>query len=96
MGVRGTLEGGGSEYRMRFADRLQKHFFNDGALTPDAVKATWMKFANDLDQELAWHGPGFHQSQRRRHRDRHPPQHHPAGQHRPRVYPSASDQPSVT
>ena len=51
MGVRGTLEGN-AEYRMRFADRLQKHFFNGGALTPEATKARWMKFANVLDRAI--------------------------------------------
>ena len=33
--LRNTLDGH-PEYRMRFADRLQKHFFNGGALTPAA------------------------------------------------------------
>ena len=31
--VRDILEGM-AEYKIRFADRLHKHFFNDGALTP--------------------------------------------------------------
>ncbi len=51
MGVRGTLEGN-AEYRIRFADRLQKHFFNGGALTPEATKARWMKFADNLDRAI--------------------------------------------
>ena len=51
MGVRSTLEGN-AEYRIRFADRLQKHFSNGGALTADAAKARWMKFADDLDRAI--------------------------------------------
>lgn len=51
MGVRGTLEGI-SEYRIRFADRLEKHFGPGGALTPEATAARWMKFANDLDRAI--------------------------------------------
>ncbi|MFT5107784.1 MAG: hypothetical protein ACI9UA_003418 [Pseudoalteromonas tetraodonis] len=51
MGVRGTLEGN-TEYKIRFADRLQKHFFNGGALTPAATKARWMKYADNLDRAI--------------------------------------------
>ena len=51
MGVRGALQGN-TEYQIRFADRLQKHFFNGGALTPAATKARWMKYANDLDRAI--------------------------------------------
>ncbi|MFT5109347.1 MAG: hypothetical protein ACI9UA_004994, partial [Pseudoalteromonas tetraodonis] len=51
MGVRGTLEGN-PEYGIRFADRLQKHFFNGGALTAEATKARWMKYVNDLDRAI--------------------------------------------
>jgi len=51
MSVRATLENN-PEYRMRFADRLQKHFFNAGALTPDACAARWMKYANHLDRAI--------------------------------------------
>jgi len=32
-----------------FADRVQKHFFNDGALTPAANIARWMKRASEVD-----------------------------------------------
>lgn len=31
------------EYKRLFADRVQKHCFNNGALTPEAAKARWMK-----------------------------------------------------
>ncbi|YCM44161.1 lamin tail domain-containing protein [Verrucomicrobiaceae bacterium 227] len=30
-----------SEYRLRYADRIQKHFFNDGTLTPANSAAHW-------------------------------------------------------
>ncbi|MEM7314114.1 MAG: lamin tail domain-containing protein, partial [Planctomycetota bacterium] len=29
------------EFRLRFADRLQKHFYHDGALTPESTIARW-------------------------------------------------------
>jgi hypothetical protein len=38
-----------AEYRLAFADRVQKHFFDDGALTPSAVEARWMKRAHEID-----------------------------------------------
>lgn len=37
------------EYRLAFADRVQKHFFDKGALTPAAVEARWMKRAGQID-----------------------------------------------
>ena len=51
MGVRGTLEGN-PEYLIRFADRLQKHFFNEGALTPTKTASRWAKYAADLDRAI--------------------------------------------
>ncbi len=36
------------EFVTRFGDRLQKHFFNDGALTPDAVEDRWNARADEL------------------------------------------------
>lgn len=51
MGVRSQLETL-PEYRIRFADRLEKHFGPGGALTPAATAARWMKFANDLDRAI--------------------------------------------
>ena len=50
-GVRGTLQGN-DEYKMRFADRLHQYFFNNGALTPAATKARWMKYADVLDRAI--------------------------------------------
>jgi hypothetical protein len=37
---------------MRFADRLQKHFFNGGALEPGACAARWMARAAELDRAI--------------------------------------------
>lgn len=51
MGIRSSLEAL-PEYRIRFADRLQMHFSEGGALTPEATAARWMKFANDLDRAI--------------------------------------------
>ncbi len=40
---------GNAEFRLAFADRVQRHCFNGGALTPDAVTARWMARAKELD-----------------------------------------------
>ena len=40
------------EFRAAFASRVQKHFFNDGALTPAAVAARWMKRAGEVDRAI--------------------------------------------
>jgi len=40
------------EYKIRFADRLQKHFFNGGALTTTPAKNRWMKWAELLDRPI--------------------------------------------
>ena len=37
------------EFRLLFADRLHKHFFNGGALTEEAAAARWMARADELD-----------------------------------------------
>lgn len=37
------------EYRLRFADRVQKHFFNGGVLTPDNAKALCLRRAAQID-----------------------------------------------
>ena len=41
-----------AEYRLRFADRLQKFFFNDGALTPAANIARYEALAAEIDQAI--------------------------------------------
>jgi hypothetical protein len=40
------------EYRIAFADRVQKHCFDDGALTPAASAARWMGRAQQVDLAL--------------------------------------------
>ena len=37
-----------SEYRILLADRVQKHFFNGGLLTPDTVMAMWDKRKDEM------------------------------------------------
>ncbi|MGE0019036.1 MAG: lamin tail domain-containing protein [Draconibacterium sp.] len=41
-----------AEYRQRFADRVYKHFFNQGALTPDSCKARFKKTADEIDMAI--------------------------------------------
>ena len=38
-----------AEYRLAFADRVQKHFFNGGALTRSVAAERWMKRAREVD-----------------------------------------------
>jgi hypothetical protein len=38
-----------AEYKLAFADRVQKHLFNGGALTPGPCAARWMNRANQID-----------------------------------------------
>ena len=37
-----------AEYRLRFADRVHRHMFNDGVLTPDGVRAVFNKWVDFL------------------------------------------------
>lgn len=41
-----------AEFRLAFANRVQKHFFGEGALTPKAAAARWMKRATELDTAI--------------------------------------------
>ncbi|NQT89149.1 CotH kinase family protein, partial [bacterium] len=40
------------EYRLLFADRLQKHLFNGGVLTPEVAAAMWMERADEIDMAV--------------------------------------------
>lgn len=40
------------EYRLQFADRIQKHFFNDGALTLEAKQQTWAALNNTIEKAI--------------------------------------------
>lgn len=51
MGLRDTLEAL-PDYKIRFADRLQKHFFNGGALTSAQTASRWMTRAGQLDRAI--------------------------------------------
>jgi hypothetical protein len=43
---------GNAEFRATFAERVQKHFFGEGALTPKAAATRWMKRAAELDRAI--------------------------------------------
>lgn len=38
-----------TEYRLRFADRIQHHFFNNGALTPEQNIERWNRLADQVE-----------------------------------------------
>jgi hypothetical protein len=40
------------EYRLLFADRVQKHFFNGGVLTSNAILASWQARAAQIDRAI--------------------------------------------
>lgn len=40
------------DYRLRFADRIQRHFFNGGALSPEGVATTFQGFVDELRSPL--------------------------------------------
>jgi hypothetical protein len=43
---------GNPEFRLAFADRVQKHFFDEGALTPAVCAARWTKRASEVDRAI--------------------------------------------
>jgi len=51
LNLRGLLENN-ADYRIRLADRVQKHFHGNGALTPAQAEARWMRYADDLDRAI--------------------------------------------
>lgn len=40
------------EFRQLFGDHVQRHFFNGGALAPEAVDLRWMKRATEIDRAI--------------------------------------------
>ncbi|MCA9213621.1 MAG: lamin tail domain-containing protein [Planctomycetales bacterium] len=40
------------EFRVRYGDRVQQHFFHDGPLTPENAAATWMERANNIENAV--------------------------------------------
>ena len=41
-----------ADYRLRFADRVRKHFFNDGALTPANAAARFIALADQVNEAV--------------------------------------------
>ncbi|MBN2806125.1 MAG: CotH kinase family protein [Prolixibacteraceae bacterium] len=41
-----------AEYRQRFADRVYRHFFNDGVFTPEKAEERFMKRAMEIDEAI--------------------------------------------
>ena len=41
-----------AEYRLRFADRVQRYFFNDGPLTPDIMAKRYLDRIAFIDQAI--------------------------------------------
>ena len=41
-----------AEYKIRFADHVYKHFFNDGLLTPETATANFLYLTNQLDMSI--------------------------------------------
>jgi hypothetical protein len=41
-----------ADYKILFADRVHKHLFNDGALTPGRVAQLWLARANQIDRAI--------------------------------------------
>ncbi len=40
------------EFLLRYADHIQRHFFNDGALTPERAAATWERRAKEIETAI--------------------------------------------
>jgi len=43
---------GNAEYRLAFADRVHKHFFNDGCLTPGKAEEQFLKRKNEINMAI--------------------------------------------
>lgn len=41
-----------AEFRIRFADRVQKHFFNNGPLSPEAASKLYADISNEIDPAI--------------------------------------------
>jgi hypothetical protein len=41
-----------AEFRLHFADRVHRHFFHGGALTPEAAVARWQARADEIDRAV--------------------------------------------
>ena len=41
-----------AEFRLQLADRMQRHCFNGGVLTPEVAAARWMEGVNEIDKAI--------------------------------------------
>lgn len=41
-----------ADYRLRYADRVQKHFFNGGTLTPERASALWLERSASMNKAI--------------------------------------------
>jgi hypothetical protein len=55
---------GNAEFRIHCADRIQKHFFNNGALTPQLATARFMKRKNEIDRAVVGESARWGDAQR--------------------------------
>lgn len=51
-GLHQKLAAGDPEYRLMFADRVHKHFFNDGPLTPENAQALYQSMLDQIDRAV--------------------------------------------
>ncbi len=61
------------EFRMLFADRLHKHFYNDGVMTPENTAARWMDRAEQIDLAIICESARWGDYRRDLHRYRNSP-----------------------
>jgi hypothetical protein len=52
------------EFQLQFADQVQKHLFNDGALTPAAAAARWMARSEEIDRAIVGESARWGDNQR--------------------------------
>jgi hypothetical protein len=52
LGAYGRLKADSAEFRLRFADRVHKHLFNDGALTPDQASARLVRNTDQVQSAV--------------------------------------------
>ncbi|MDB4667794.1 CotH kinase family protein [Akkermansiaceae bacterium] len=55
---------GNADYRALFADRVHRHFFNDGVLTPDSVERVFDSFVDELRVPLVGESARWGDAQR--------------------------------
>jgi hypothetical protein len=53
-----------AEYRLRFADHVQRHFFNDAALTPETATSRFLRKAAQIDKAIRAYSARWGDAQR--------------------------------